>query len=72
MTSRCLDSLRHSITSSARARSVGGTAMPSALRGLQVNDQLKLGRRLHRQVSLGLLSLQDAVDVTDAARRCRA
>jgi hypothetical protein len=36
----------HSITSSARASSVGGTSMPSAL--LEVDDQLELGRLYDR------------------------
>ena len=34
----------HSITSSARASSVGGTSRPSALAVLQVDDQLEFGR----------------------------
>src|SRR5262245_2322881 len=32
------------------------------LRGLQIDHQLVLGRRLHRQVG-GLLALEDAIDV---------
>ena len=39
----------HSITSSARASSVGGSA--ERLGGFQVDHQLELGRLLHRQVS---------------------
>ena len=52
----------HSITSSARASSVGGTSRPSALAVLRLIDELVLGRRLHRQVGR-LLALEDAVDV---------
>src|SRR5262249_54362763 len=37
----------HSITSSARARSAGGTSRPSAF---EVEHKLILGRRLHREV----------------------
>src|SRR5262249_47445391 len=33
----------HSITSSARASSIGGMSRPSALARLQVDDELKLG-----------------------------
>ena len=40
----------HSITSSARASSVGGTSRPSALGGLEVDHQLVLGRLHDRQV----------------------
>ena len=52
----------HSITSSARASSDGGTVEAERLGGLEVDDQLVLGRRLHRQVGR-LLALEDAVDV---------
>ena len=40
----------HSITSSARASSVGGTVEAERLGGLEVDHQLVLGWRLHRQV----------------------
>src|SRR3954452_1093861 len=56
----------HSITLSARASSVGGTSRPSALAGLEVNRQLVLSRRLHRQVGR-LLALEDAVNVAGRA-----
>ena len=39
----------HSITSSARASSVGGTSRPSALAVLRLITSSILGRRLHRQ-----------------------
>ena len=52
----------HSITSSARASSVGGTSRPSAFAVLRLIDQLEFGRRLHRQVG-GLRALQDAINV---------
>ena len=52
----------HSITSSARASSDGGTVEAERLRGLEIDHQLVLGRRLHRQVG-GLLALEDAIDV---------
>ena len=56
----------HSITSSARASSDGGTLRPSALAVLRLIDQLVLGRRLHRQVGR-LLALEDAIDVAGRA-----
>ena len=52
----------HSITSSARASSVGGTSRPSALAVLQVDDQLELGRLQDRQVGW-LLALEDATGI---------
>ena len=52
----------HSITSSARARSVGGTSRPSALAVLRLMTSSYLVGALHRQVG-GLLALEDAVDV---------
>ena len=58
----------HSITSSARASRCGGTVEAERLRGLEVDHQLELGRRLHRQVAR-LLALEDAVDIAEAARR---
>ena len=57
----------HSITSSARASSVGGTVEAERLGGLEVDHQLVLGRRLHRQVGR-LLALEDAVDVAGRRR----
>jgi hypothetical protein len=39
---------------------------PECLGGLEIDDQLVLGRRLHRQVG-GLLAFEDAVDVTGRA-----
>ena len=56
----------HSITSSARASSVGGTSRPSALAVLRLIDELEFGRLLDRQVG-GLLALEDAVDVDGGA-----
>ena len=56
----------YSITSSARASSVGGTVEAERLGGLEVDHQLVLGRRLHRQVGW-LLALEDAIDIA-----CRA
>jgi hypothetical protein len=56
----------HSITSSARASSVGGTVEAERLGGLEVDHQLVLGRRLHRQVGR-LLALEDAIDVAGRA-----
>ena len=52
----------YSITSSARASSVGGTVRPSAFAVLRLMTSSILGRRLHRQIG-GLLALEDAVDV---------
>ena len=56
----------HSITSSARASSVAGTSMPSALAVLRLMTSFVLGRRLHGQIGW-LLALQDAVDVAGGA-----
>ena len=39
---------------------------PSAFRGLEIDHQLVLGRRLHRQVGW-LLALEDAIDVAGRA-----
>ena len=56
----------HSITSSARASSVGGHVEAERLGGLEVDDQLVLGRRLHRQVGR-LFAFQNAIDVAGRA-----
>ena len=53
---------RYSITSSARASTVGGTGEAERLCSLEVEHRLVLGRRLHRQVG-GLLALEDAIDI---------
>ena len=53
---------RYSITSSARASSVGGTVEAERLGGPEVDHQFVLGRRLHRQIGR-LLALEDAVDI---------
>jgi hypothetical protein len=53
---------RYSITSSARASSVGGTVRPSALAALTLKEELELGRLLHRQVR-GLRTLENFVHV---------
>jgi hypothetical protein len=42
--------VHHSITSSARASSVAGTSMPSALAVFRLNDEPQLGRLHDRQV----------------------
>ena len=42
---------RYSITSSARASSVGGTVEAERLGGFEIDDQLEFGRLLDRQVS---------------------
>ena len=55
----------HSITSSARASSIGGTSRPSALAVLRLITSSNLRRLLNRQVG-GLFALEDAIDV-DAA-----
>ena len=52
----------HSITSSARASSVGGTVEAERLGGLEVDDQLELGGLLDRQVG-GLLALENSAGV---------
>ena len=56
----------HSITSSARASSEGGTSIPERLGCLEVDDKFVFGRRLHRQVGR-LLAFEDAVDVASGA-----
>ena len=57
----------HSITSSARASSVGGTVRPSALAVLRLITSSNLVGCSHRQVG-GLGALEDAADI-DAAWR---
>ena len=52
----------YSITSSARSGAAGGMVEPKRLGGLEVDDQLELGRRLNRQVGR-LLALEDPIDV---------
>ena len=52
----------HSITSSARASSVGGTVEAERLGGLEVDDQLELGGLLDRQVGR-LLALEDPAGI---------
>ena len=52
----------HSITSSARASSVGGTSRPSILAVLAIDDQLELGRLHDRQVRR-LRALEDAAGI---------
>src|SRR5215470_1956334 len=52
----------HSITSSARASSEGGTSKPSALGGLKVDDKLNFCGLNHRQVGR-LFSLKDATNI---------
>ena len=52
----------YSITSSARASSDRRHREAERLGGLEVDDQLVLGRRLDRQIG-GLLALEDAVNV---------
>ena len=52
----------HSITSSARASSVGGTVEAESLGGLEVDDQLVLGSLLHGQVGW-FGALENFVDV---------
>ena len=64
--SRCSKQRAYSITSSARASSVGGTSRPSALAVLRLIDQLVLGRRLHRQVGR-FLALEDTIYVAGRA-----
>ena len=56
----------HSITSSARASSVGGMSRPSALAVLRLITNSILGRRLHRQVGW-LLAFEDTVYITGRA-----
>ena len=60
------DRRAHSITSSARASSVGGTVEPERLGGLEVDDERELGRLLDRQVG-GLGALEDLVDIDGGA-----
>ena len=56
----------HSITSSARASRVRRHVEAERLGGLEVDDQLELGRLLHRQVGR-LLALEDAIDIAGCA-----
>ena len=56
----------YSITSSARASSDAGTVKADRLRGPEIDHQLVLGRRLHRQIGR-FLALEDAVNVARRA-----
>ena len=58
--------MRYSITSSARASNDRRHVEAERFGGLEVDHQLVLGRRLHRQVGR-LLALEDAVDVAGRA-----
>ena len=59
----------HSITSSARASSDGGTSRPSALAVLRLIDELEFHRLLHRQVGRFLALEKAAGIVADQAER---
>jgi hypothetical protein len=52
----------HSITSSARASTLAGISMPSALAVLRLITQLILGWRLHRKFGR-LLALENTIDI---------
>ena len=69
------DIVSHSITSSARVRSLAGTVKTERLGSLEIDNKLEFGRRLHRQVA-GLFAFEDAVDVacrlTELVRRIDA
>ena len=56
----------HSITSSARASSVGGTVEAERLGGVQVDDEIELGRLLDRDVGR-LRPAQNLVDIVGGA-----
>ena len=59
----------HSITSSARASSVGGTVEAERLGGLEVDHELELGRLIDRQVG-GLFALENPSDVEAGPAIC--
>jgi hypothetical protein len=56
----------YSITSSAGARSRRRQVQAECFRGLEVDDEFILCRRLHRQVG-SLLTLEDAIDIASRA-----
>ena len=56
----------HSITSSARASSVGGTVEAERLGGRQIDDEIELGRLLDREVGR-LRPAQNLVDIVGGA-----
>src|SRR5262249_408095 len=60
----------YSITSSARASSVGRDLEANRLCGLEVDHQIVLGRRLYRQIGR-LLALEDPVDIASGAAEFR-
>src|SRR5215813_11659008 len=61
---RCSKPQPHSMTSSARASSVGGTVRPSVVAVLRLVANLY--RSLHRQIGR-LFALEDAIGVTSCA-----
>jgi hypothetical protein len=61
--------VHHSITSLARAMSVGGTASPCARAVLRLRTQLEPGRILNRQVGRPC-AFEDTVDI-QRSRQCR-
>ena len=61
-TASIADIAPYSITSSARASSVGGTVEAERLGGPEVDRKLVLGRHLHREVGRFLAS-ENAIDV---------
>ena len=52
----------HSITSSARASSGGGTVDAERLGGPEIDNGFVPGRRLHRQIA-GRVALKDTVNI---------
>ena len=59
----------YSITSSARASSVGGMVRPERLGGLQIDDEIEFGRLLDRKIDR--LRPRRILSTSSAARRCK-
>ena len=59
---QCSKAALYSITSSASASKVGGNREAERLGGLEVDDELELGRRLHRKIGW-LLALENTAGI---------
>ena len=56
------------MNSCARSRIDGGYGKTKRIGGLEVQDHLELGRKLHREIAR-LLTAQDAIDISGGATK---